>query len=91
MRGLALLLLLLLAGAAQAADLELLHAWTSGSEAAMVGELKAAAQRGGVDLKTTAVAGASATPMRVAVGGWSPTSDSGSVHPASARRGTSSP
>lgn len=50
---------LLLAGSAQAADLELLHGWTSGSEAAMVGELKAAAQRGGVDLKTTAVAGAS--------------------------------
>ncbi len=52
-------LALLLAGAAQAADLELLHSWTSGSEAAMVGELAAAARRGGVDLKTTAVAGAS--------------------------------
>lgn len=50
---------LLLAGSAHAADLELLHAWTSGSEAAMVGELAAAARRGGVDLKTTAVAGAS--------------------------------
>jgi glucose/mannose transport system substrate-binding protein len=53
------LIVLLLAGSAQAADLELLHGWTSGSEAAMVAELKAAAQRGGVDLKTTAVAGAS--------------------------------
>ena len=53
------LIALLLAASAQAADLELLHGWTSGSEAAMVTELKAAAQRGGVDLKTTAVAGAS--------------------------------
>jgi len=53
------LIALLLAGSAQAADLELLHGWTSGSEAAMVTELAAAAQRGGVDLKTTAVAGAS--------------------------------
>lgn len=49
----------LLASAAQAADLELLHAWTSGSEAAMVAELKAAAARNGVALKTTAVAGSS--------------------------------
>ena len=55
----ALVTALLLAGSAHAADLELLHGWTAGSEAAMVGELKAAAQRGGVDLKTTAVAGAS--------------------------------
>jgi glucose/mannose transport system substrate-binding protein len=51
------LIAVLLAGAAQAADLELLHAWTSGSEAAMVTELAAAARRAGVDLKTTAVAG----------------------------------
>ncbi len=51
--------LLLLAGTARAADLELLHSWTSGSEAAMVNELAAAAKRGGVDLKATAVAGAS--------------------------------
>jgi len=49
----------LLASATQAADLELLHAWTSGSEAAMVAELRAAAARGGVALKTTAVAGSS--------------------------------
>lgn len=58
MRRLALLALLF-AGSAPAADLELLHAWTSGSEAAMVTELAAAALRGGVDLKTTAVAGTS--------------------------------
>ncbi|MFT7722875.1 MAG: ABC transporter substrate-binding protein [Roseateles sp.] len=49
----------LLAGPARAADLELLHSWTSGSEAAMVAELSAAARRAGVDLKVTAVAGAS--------------------------------
>ncbi|MFG6415919.1 ABC transporter substrate-binding protein [Roseateles sp. DC23W] len=50
---------LLMAGSAHAADLELLHGWTSGSEAAMVAELAAAAKRGGVDLKATAVAGSS--------------------------------
>ncbi len=49
----------LLAGVAQAAELELLHAWTSGSEAAMVTSLRAAAANGGIELKTTAVAGAS--------------------------------
>ena len=50
---------LLIAGSAHAADLELLHGWTSGSEVAMVAELAAAAKRGGVDLKPTAVAGSS--------------------------------
>ncbi len=54
-----LIALLLLVSGARAADLELLHAWTSGSEAAMVDELAKAARRGGVELKMTAVAGAS--------------------------------
>ncbi len=54
-----LLAALLLAGSAHATELELLHGWTSGSEAAMVAELTGAAKRGGVDLKATAVAGSS--------------------------------
>jgi glucose/mannose transport system substrate-binding protein len=59
MKHCAVLAALLLAGSVAAAELELLHGWTSGSEAAMVAELAAAAKRGGVDLKATAVAGAS--------------------------------
>jgi len=44
--------------AAQGTELELLHGWTSGSEAAMVAELRQQARQAGVPLKTTAVAGA---------------------------------
>lgn len=44
---------------AQAEELELLHWWTSGSEAAMVGELRSQAFKAGLPLKTSAVAGAS--------------------------------
>lgn len=49
----------LASAAAQASELELLHWWTAGSEAAMVNELRLRAQQAGVPLKTSAVAGAS--------------------------------
>ncbi|RQO61135.1 sugar ABC transporter substrate-binding protein [Paucibacter sp. KBW04] len=44
---------------AQERELELLHWWTAGSEAAMVGELRQRALKAGLPLKASAVAGAS--------------------------------
>src|SRR6218665_1936073 len=44
---------------APASELELLHGWTAGSEAAMVAELRSRALEAGLPLKTSAVAGAS--------------------------------
>jgi glucose/mannose transport system substrate-binding protein len=52
------LVLALLWASTQAQALELLHWWTSGSEAQMVGQLRAAAAAEGQPLKTTAIAGA---------------------------------
>jgi len=49
----------LLSSVVQGSELELLHWWTSGSEAAMVAELRHRAQQAGLLLKTSAVAGAS--------------------------------
>lgn len=59
MRRVWLALLGLAASSAQAGELELLHWWTSGSEAAMVSELRQQAYKAGLPLKTSAVAGAS--------------------------------
>ena len=59
MRRRLLALACLAASSAPASELELLHWWTSGSEAAMVNELRSQARKADLPLKTTAVAGAS--------------------------------
>jgi len=54
-----ILLAALLSSAVYGTELELLHWWTSGSEAAMVNELRSQARKADLPLKTSAVAGAS--------------------------------
>lgn len=57
-RHLLLASMIALSAQGQAKDLELLHWWTAGSEAAMVAELRHQARQAGLPLKTSAVAGA---------------------------------